>query len=235
MIPTTEIPAMSPDKHTAKVTHPRIVRITHWINAVAMIVMIGSGWRIFNDSPLIEGFIFPPAFTIGGDPDVSWVKYQNGAYGALQWHFAAMWVLFFNGLVYLIYGFVSGRFKALLLPITVDGVRSAIVDALNFKLDHSGGVYNHVQRLLYIGVLCLAVLVVLSGLAIWKPVQFQTLASLFISFQGARWVHFLCMIGIVLFLIVHVTLALLVPKTIVSMVKGSGHDDAHSKTDMKRS
>jgi thiosulfate reductase cytochrome b subunit len=206
----------------ARVSHPRIVRVTHWINAVAMVVMIGSGWRIFNDSPLIEGFIFPPSITIGGDPDVSWQKYQNAAYGALQWHFAAMWVLFINGLVYLIYGLVSGRFRKLLLPVTVGGVRSAVQDALRFKLDHNTGVYNHVQRLLYIGVLCLGVLVVLSGLAMWKPVQFQTLAKLFITFQGARWVHFLCMTGIVLFLAVHVTLALLVPKTILGMLKGAG-------------
>jgi thiosulfate reductase cytochrome b subunit len=204
-----------------RVSHPRIVRITHWINAIAMIIMIGSGWRIFNDSPLFN-FIFPPAITIGGDLQVSWDKYQNSAYGALQWHFAAMWVLFINGIVYLTYGALSGRFRNLLLPITVDGVRSAVRDAISFKLDHETGVYNHVQRLLYIGVLFLGVLVVLSGLALWKPVQFQTLAKLFITFQGARWVHFLCMTGIVLFLVVHVTLALLVPKTIVGMVKGTG-------------
>jgi thiosulfate reductase cytochrome b subunit len=213
-----------------KVTHPLIIRVTHWLNALAMIIMIGSGWRIFNDSPLFD-FIFPPIITIGGDPDISYAKYQNGAYGALQWHFAAMWLLFFNGLVYLTYGFVSGRFRRLFLPITVDGVRNAVVDALHFKLDHDTGVYNQVQRLLYIGVLSLGVLVVLSGLAIWKPVQFQTLAKLFITFQGARWVHFLCMSGIVLFLIIHVALALLVPKTIVGMVKGTAHDRDNNKSE----
>ena len=214
--------------------HPLIIRITHWINAAAMIVMIGSGWRIFNDSPLFD-FIFPPVITFGGDPDVSWQKYQNAAYGALQWHFAAMWVLVINGLVYLTYGFASGRFSRLVLPITVDGVRSAVHDALRFKLDHNTGVYNHVQRLLYIGVLCLGVLVVMSGLAIWKPVQFQGLAKLFITFQGARWVHFLCMVGIVLFMIVHVALALLVPKTIVGMVKGDDHDTDHKHKTGERS
>jgi thiosulfate reductase cytochrome b subunit len=220
------------DAVSDKVSHPLIVRVTHWLNAVAMIIMVGSGWRIFNDSPLFD-FIFPPIITIGGDPDVSYAKYQNGAYGALQWHFAAMWLLFFNGLIYITFGFMSGRFRRLFLPITLDGVRSAVIDALSFKLDHDTGVYNQVQRLLYIGVLALSVLVVLSGLAIWKPVQFQTLASLFITFQGARWVHFLCMTGIVLFLIVHITLALLVPKTIVGMIKGTAHDNNH--TNSKRS
>ena len=214
----------------AKVTHPGFVRACHWINAIAMIVMIGSGWRIYNDSPLIPGFHFPAGITIGGDPDVSWNKFQNAAYGALQWHFAAMWVLFLNGLAYLSYGFYSGRFRRLFLPITFLGLKSDVTDALRFKLDHDTGMYNHVQRLLYIGVISLGVMVVLSGLAIWKPVQFQTLAKLFITFQGARWVHFLCMTGIVMFLLVHVSLALLVPKTIVSMVKGSSHDSDDRST-----
>ncbi len=209
--------------------HPRIVRITHWVNAVAIIVMIGSGWRIYNDSPLIDGFHFPHQITIGGDPGVSFEKYQNAAYGALQWHFAAMWVLVINFLVLLTYGFVSGRYRRLLLPVTIDGVRKAVVDALTFKLDHQLGVYNHVQRLLYIGVLSLIVLLVLSGLAIWKPVQFQTLAKLFVTFQGARWVHFLSMTGVVLFLVVHVALALLVPKTIVAMVTGGDAKPQHEQ------
>jgi thiosulfate reductase cytochrome b subunit len=204
----------------ASEVHPPIVRICHWINAIAMIIMIGSGWRIYNDSALIEGFYFPNWMTLGGDPTLSDQKWQNHAYGGLQWHFAAMWVLFFNGLVYLTYGFYSGRFQRMLLPITVEGVLATIKNTLSFKLDHEHGIYNHVQRVMYIGVLALGVLVVMSGLAIWKPVQFQGLASLFGSFQGARWVHFLCMSGIVLFLIVHVLLALLVPKTLVSMTVG---------------
>lgn len=206
--------------------HPPAVRVMHWINAVAMIIMILSGWRIYNDSPLIEGFIFPPAFTLGGDPDVSYAKWQNGAYGALQWHFAAMWLLGLNGLAYLTYGFYTGRFRRMLWPITVEGVRQTVEETLRFELKHEHGIYNHVQRLLYVGVLILGVLAVASGLAIWKPVQFQNLAALFGSFQGARWVHFLCMTGIVLFLLVHVALALMVPSTLKSMTIGdaSGAD-----------
>ena len=202
------------------VIHPRVVRVTHWINAIAILIMIGSGWRIYNDSPLIAWLVFPDWINLGGNPEVSDRKWQNHASGALQWHFAAMWLLVVNGLVYLTYGFATGRFRRMLLPVHVEGVRQAVLDALSFRLDHELGVYNHVQRLLYIGVLCLCVVVVLSGLAIWKPVQFQGLASLFITFQGARWVHFLCMTGIVLFLVVHVTLAILVPETIVSMIDG---------------
>lgn len=224
-----QAPAEQPTQ--ASQIHPPIVRITHWLNVIAMFIMIGSGWRIYNDSPLIEGFYFPDWLSIGGDPQVSDKKWQNHASGGLQWHFAGMWLLAINGLIYFTYSLMSGRWRAMLLPITVEGVRKAIIDALTFKLDHELGVYNHVQRLLYIGVLCLGVLVVLSGLAMWKPVQFQTLALLFGSFQGARWVHFLCMTGIVLFVIVHVALAILVPRTILSMINGgdrNANHDAHS-------
>ena len=85
--------------------HPRWVRLTHWVNAVAMIVMIGSGWEIYNASPLFP-FTFPKSITLGG-----WLA------GALLWHFAAMWVLVINGLVYLALGFATGRFRRKLRPL----------------------------------------------------------------------------------------------------------------------
>lgn len=210
----------SPDTTEIHQGQPVIVRITHWINALAMIIMIGSGWRIYNDSPLIPGFEFPNSFNLGGNPEISDAKWQNHASGALLWHFAGMWILAGNGLVYYAYGLWTGRFRRKLLPVTLDGVRETVAATLRLKLAHEHGVYNHVQRLLYIGVLVLGVVVVLSGLAIWKPVQFQGLAALFGSFQGARWVHFLAMTGIVAFLVVHVALALLVPSTLVAMVLG---------------
>ena len=209
--------------------HPLIVRITHWINAVAMVIMIGSGWRIFNDDPLFP-FIFPPQITLGGDVQTSFEKWQDsGMGGALQWHFAGMWLLALNGLVYFAYGFGSGRFRAKLLPITLAGLKRDITDALRLRLSHEDiSVYNQVQRLLYIGVLVLGVLVVLSGLAIWKPVQLWWLTDLFFGFQGARWVHFLCMVGIVLFLILHVALAALVPRSLLSMITGNAPLPRHT-------
>src|SRR5215204_7123109 len=85
--------------------HPAWVRITHWINALAILVMIGSGWEIYNASPLF-GFTFPGSITLGG-----WLA------GALLWHFAAMWLLAINGLVYLVLGIATGRFRRKLLPI----------------------------------------------------------------------------------------------------------------------
>ena len=189
--------------------HPGWVRVAHWINAIAMLVMIGSGWRIFNASPLFD-FEFPSALTLGG-----WLG------GALQWHFAAMWVLAVNGLVYLTLGLVTGRFRRKLLPITPGAVLADARAALTFKLSHDDiSVYNAVQKLLYTGVIGCAVVIVLSGLAIWKPVQLQELTALFGGYDFARWVHFAMMSAIVGFLVVHVALALLVPKSLRAMVVG---------------
>jgi thiosulfate reductase cytochrome b subunit len=187
---------------------PLVVRITHWLNAVAMVLMIGSGWRIYNASPLFD-FRFPREITIGG-----WLG------GALQWHFAAMWLLVINGLIYLAYGLWSGHLKMSLLPLSPRAVWDDMVAALRLKLDHSSGTYNAVQKLLYIGVLVLGVLVVLSGLAIWKPVQFHLLAAVMGGYEGARLVHFFSMSGIVAFVIVHVALVAIVPSTLLTMITG---------------
>jgi len=191
------------------VIHPLWVRITHWINAVAMLVMIGSGWEIYNASPLFS-FSFPSSITLGG-----WLA------GALLWHFAAMWVLAINGLVYLILGLASGRFRRKLLPIRPRQVIADARAALTFRLAHDDlAVYNAVQRLLYVGIIVVAVVIVLSGLSIWKPVQLQELTALFGGYDAARYVHFVCMALIVAFLVVHVLLALIVPKSLRAMVTG---------------
>lgn len=193
-----------------KVIQPVWVRIAHWLNAVAIILMIMSGWQIYNASPLFEGLRFSHSITLGG-----WLG------GAIQWHLAAMWLLMVNGLVYLALGLVTGRFRKKLLPITPKGVFDDTRAALTGKLSHADlSVYNQVQRLLYTGVIVAGVLVVLSGLSIWKPVQLQWLTALFGGYDVARHVHFFCMAAIVGFLVVHVTLAVLVPKSLRAMIIG---------------
>jgi thiosulfate reductase cytochrome b subunit len=193
----------------ARVIQPAWVRTMHWINAVAMILMIMSGWQIYNASPLFD-FRFSHAITLGG-----WLG------GALLWHFAAMWLLMVNGLVYLALGFATGRFAGKLLPITPGGVISDAKAALTGKLSHDDlSRYNHVQKLLYAGVIVIGILIVLSGLSIWKPVQLQWLTALFGGYDVARYVHFICMASIVAFLIVHVVLAALVPKSLRAMIIG---------------
>jgi thiosulfate reductase cytochrome b subunit len=194
---------------TATVIQPAWVRTAHWINAVAMIVMIMSGWQIYNASPLFA-FKFAKSITLG-----DWLG------GALLWHFAAMWLLMVNGLVYVTLGFATGRFRTKLLPITPAGVITDAKAALTGKLSHDDLTrYNYVQKLLYAGIIVIGVLIVLSGLSIWKPVQLQWLTALFGGYEVARYVHFFCMAAIVAFLIVHVALAVLVPKSLRAMIIG---------------
>jgi thiosulfate reductase cytochrome b subunit len=194
----------------AKKLHPLPLRIMHWTNALAMVLMIGSGFKIYNDEVLFGWLHFPEWITIGGE-----------AQGALQWHFFAMWILGLNGLAYLIYGFTTGRFRRMLTPIRISEILSNIGDALRFRLTHDDlTTYNGVQKMLYIGIIIVGILQVLTGLAIWKPVQFSELASLFGDFQTARILHFLGMAAIVGFIFVHVALALLVPQTLIGMLTG---------------
>ena len=190
--------------------HPGALRIMHWINAVAMIVMIGSGWGIYDDSVIFHGVYFP-----------HWARVGGWAAESLLWHFAFMWVLAINGLFYLWYGFATGRFRRKLLPISPREVVQTIRETLRLHLAHEDlTTYNAVQKILYIVVIVAGVMQVVTGLAVWKPVQFQWLVGLFGGFQGARLAHFLGMGVIVGFLVVHVALAVLVPRTLVSMVTG---------------
>ena len=189
--------------------HPLWVRVCHWINALAILVMVGSGWQIYDASPLFS-FTFPSQIALG-----NWLG------GALLWHFAAMWVLVINGIVYLTLGIVSGRFRNKLFPIYPSEVIADIKAALTFKLAHDDlSHYNAVQKLLYTGVILAGIVIVLSGISIWKPVQFQELTALFGGYNAARYVHFFAMAAIVGFLVVHIALALLVPKSLRAMIAG---------------
>lgn len=194
----------------ARRMHPLPIRIMHWTNAAAMVVMIGSGWKIYNDEAIFGFLHFPQEIVLG-------IWAQHG----LQWHFFGMWVLVLNGLAYLGYGLVTGRFARLFLPIRPREVIAEIRSALTFRLRHDDLThYNAVQKLLYVGVIAIIAVQVASGLAIWKPVQFSGLVNLFGGFQGARLAHFIGMAAIVGFMVVHVALALLVPRTIGAMLTG---------------
>jgi thiosulfate reductase cytochrome b subunit len=194
---------------TSGTIHPAWLRITHWINAIAVVMMIGSGWEIYNASPLFP-FDFPKSITLGG-----WLA------GALLWHFAAMWLFVVNGLVYVTLGVLTGRFRRKLLPIHPGEVIADTRAALQGRLSHDDlSVYNAVQKLLYLGVILAGVVVVLSGLSIWKPVQLQELTALFGGYDFARYVHFAAMAAIVGFLLIHVVMAFLVPKSLRAMVIG---------------
>ena len=189
--------------------HPGWVRVCHWVNALAILIMIGSGWQIYDASPLFD-FTFPRSIALG-----NWLG------GALLWHFAAMWVLVINGIVYVTLGLATGHFRSKLLPVDLSQVFADLKAALSFKLSHEDLThYNAVQKVLYAGIIAIGIIVVLSGLSIWKPVQFQELTALFGGYDFARYVHFFAMAAIVTFLVVHVALALIVPKSLRAMVAG---------------
>ena len=205
-----------PPRLPSVVIHPLTVRVGHWINALAILIMIFSGWRIYNASAIFP-FHFPSSLTLGG-----WLA------GALQWHFAAMWLLVANGIVYLLYGIISGHYRASFFPLTARAVAREFADVFRGRLSHRVGTYNAVQKMSYLVVILLGIVLVLSGLCIWKPVQFQSLAAIMGGYEGARLVHFFAMAGVVGFIVVHVTLVILVPSTLLPMFTGRAPRDSAS-------
>lgn len=200
--------------------HSAVLRIAHWLMALAVIIMIGSGWRIYNASPIFP-FSFPIAVTLGGAPPRSVVWHnESGTANAIAWHLAGIWLLGGSFLLYTAHGVVSGHFRRDFLPLRPRDFIRDFVAAATLRLNHRLGHYNAVQKASYWGALLAITMMVLSGIAIWKPVQLQPLVWLFGGFQGARIVHFLLMSAIVAFLVVHVVLVALVPKTLVAMVFG---------------
>jgi thiosulfate reductase cytochrome b subunit len=194
------------DPRRNPLAHPLPVRIMHWIGATTVICMILSGWQIYNASPLLP-FTFPRWMTLGG-----WLG------GGIAWHLSAMWVLFADGLAYLAYGILSGHFRRDILPPRPKIILRDLVDALQFRLRHQLGSYNGVQRLLYMGVIIVICLAVVTGFSIWKPVQLGWLTGLFGGYPVARTIHLTMMALIVGFLIIHLALVILFPRTLVSML-----------------
>jgi thiosulfate reductase cytochrome b subunit len=190
--------------------HPRWVRVTHWLNALAATLMMLSGWRIYDASPIFKSFTFPASITLGG-----WLG------GALQWHFAAMWLLVFNGLLYLALNLASGRFVRKFLPVSPRAVLHDFIAALTGKLSHADlRTYNAVQRLAYLFVVGDLIVLVLSGLAIWKSVQFPLLRELMGGYDNARVVHFCAMSLMAAFIAVHLAMVALVPRSLLAMLRG---------------
>jgi len=189
--------------------HPLVVRIAHWINALAILVMITSGWKIYNASPLFD-FAFPDEITLGG-----WLA------GALQWHFAAMWLFVLNGLIYVAYGIVSGHFRRKLLPLSPLGVLRDVGAAFRGRLSHGDlTVYNAAQRAAYLALIFLLIVLVLSGLVLWKPVQFYWYGQFIGDYEGAQLLHFFAMAGVFFIVVVHIVMVVLVPRTFPSMFTG---------------
>ena len=188
--------------------HRLPVRITHWLNVLIMCGMFMSGWGIYNASPIFP-FTFPAALTLGG-----WLG------GSIAWHLAVMWALAANGLLYLSWGLASGHFRRDFLPVTPPSLWRDLRAALMFRLIHRPGEYNAVQKAFYLFVLLCGLVLVLSGLSIWKPVQLSWLVAVFGGFDRARYVHFFAMSAIGVFVVVHLAMVLMVPSTFLPMITG---------------
>lgn len=204
--------------------HHWIVRVTHWVNAIALTLMVGSGLRIFDAYPgfsrrgevfccyPFEGKEIPANLTFGG-----WLA------GARHWHFAMMWVLVVNGLVYLAWVYLHGEWRDL-VPRRGDA-RDAI-EMTKFYLfvrkDHPRqGKHNAMQKLTYFVLPWVATLTVLSGIAIWKPVQFAPLTNFLGGYAWARYWHFLAMLAIVVLSFAHIFMVIAVdPYSLRSMITG---------------
>lgn len=201
---------ISDTSRSVRAIQPVWLRVTHWVNAIAVLMMVTSGWQVYNASPIFGSFRFPESITLGG-----WLG------GALLWHFAAMWLLVANFLVYLALNVATGRFRRRLLPV---GPRSVLRDlwaALRGALSHEDlSRYNAVQKFAYLAVIVDTVVLVLSGLAIWKPVQLPLLRELMGGFDAARVVHFCAMAFMVAFFLVHIVMVVLVPRSFLTMIRG---------------
>jgi len=205
--PISDVVAVPARKGTI---HPAWLRLTHWTNAIAVLIMVTSGWQVYDASPIFRTIYFPPALTLGG-----WLG------GALLWHFAAMWLLVINFLVYLVLNVVSGRFAHKLLPLTARGVIHDLRAALRGALGHADpSGYNAVQKLAYLAVIADTALLILSGLAVWKSVQLPLLRELMGGYDAARVVHFFAMAFLVGFLLVHFAMVTLVPRSLLTMIRG---------------
>lgn len=195
--------------HSQEVIHPAWLRAAHWINALAVLVLVTSGWKIYNATAFL-GFTFPGGVTLGG-----WLG------GALLWHFAAMWVLAVNGTAYLVLNGVTRRFATKFFPLSAKALVADLSAALKGRLVHADArQYNTVQRVAYLLVMLDSLLLVLSGLVLWKSVQFPLLRTLMGGYEGARLVHFAAMAALVVFVAVHLVMVLLVPRTLLAMVRG---------------
>lgn len=195
--------------HDTSTIHPVWLRITHWVNALAVLLLVTSGWRIYNASPIFD-FYIPSQLTLGG-----WLG------GALQWHFFAMWLLLVNGISYLVINIFSGRLRHQFFPLSLRQFMRDLAAALKGKLAHADPrKYNTVQRAAYLFVMLDIVLIVLSGLVLWKSVQFPLLRELLGGYEAARRVHFFAMSALVGFVVVHLVMVALVPRTLLTMLRG---------------
>ena len=204
--------------------HHWVVRVTHWLAAAAIVLMVGSGLRIFNAYPAFarKGETFC-CYPFAGHPIPKWLTFGGWLAGARNWHFAMMWLLVASGVVYVGFLFLHGEWRDL-APRRGDArdawqmVRFYIFARPTHP--HQGK-HNALQKTAYAAMPVVAALIVLSGLAIWKPVSLGWLTALFGGYVWARYWHFVGMALLVVLALGHVFMVLAVdPYAIRSMITG---------------
>ena len=214
-----------------KPRHHPVVRVTHWVNVAALAIMVGSGLRIFNAYPAFarKGGTFC-CYPWEGQPIPAWLTFGGWLAGARNWHFAMMWVLFVNGLVYVAWTWLHGEWRDL-APRRGD-LRDGwemIRFYLFVRRDHPHqGKHNALQKTVYFAFPILGALAVLTGLAIWKPVQLAPLTGVFGGYVWARYWHFVVMAALIVLSLGHVFMVFAVdPQSLRSMTTG-GYDERRS-------
>jgi thiosulfate reductase cytochrome b subunit len=203
---------------------PWPVRLTHWLNVPLLLAMVGSGLQILVAYPYQgpHGELYA-WFPLQGTTPPEWMRLGVWLAGARHWHFAFMWLFAANALVYLAYLALSGewRRRAFLVRRDLPSLGRTMASYARLRAMPTGGeLYNGLQRLAYSSVFLLALIELLSGLALYKPVQLHRLASLFGGYDGARLVHFVGMVLLLFFLAGHVAMVLLHPRSLAEMVTG---------------
>jgi len=214
--------------------HHAVVRITHWVNALALTIMVGSGLRIFNAYPRFArrgetfccypfaGRRIPASLTFGG-----WLA------GARNWHFAMMWVLVVNGFVYLAFIYLHGEWRDLIPRRgVVRDVGEMVKFYLTIRKDHPRqGKHNALQRMAYFSMPIVGIIAVLTGIAIWKPVELAPFTDLMGGYVWARYWHFLSMLLLVILGVGHVFMVFTVdPYSIPAMITGRYREELSPET-----
>ena len=229
--PAVSATSSAPIEPRPRPRHHWVVRLTHWVNVVALGLMVTSGLRIFNAYPAFarRGETFC-CYPFAGKPIPEALTFGGWLAGARNWHFAAMWLLFVNGLVYVAFIYLHGEWRDL-VPRRGDArdVWEMVKFYLFVRRDHPHqGKHNALQKVAYFSMPVLGALAILTGLAIWKPVQFAPLANALGGYVWARYWHFLVMLGLVLLSVVHVVMVFAVdPYSLRSMITG-GYDESKS-------
>ncbi len=211
--------------------HHWVVRVTHWVNAFALAIMVTSGLRIFNAYPAFarKGGTFC-CYPFAGHPVPAWLTFGGWLAGARHWHFAAMWLLVVNGLVYLTFIYLHGEWREL-TPHRGD-LRDAwemvkFYTYVRRQHPHQAK-HNALQRAAYFAMPVFGVIAVVSGVAIWKPVQLAWLTNLLGGYVWARYWHFLAMLALVALTAIHVFMVFTVdPYSLRAIITG-GYDERRS-------